>query len=67
MLAKEMVPVLAPISVVIECLESIRAINIPKVKTVYHHIEEKLLLGVLTERIILTSREVWNRNWQIRS
>lgn len=27
-----MVPALAPISVVIVCLESIRAINIPKVK-----------------------------------
>ena len=38
MLAKEMVPALAPISVVIVRLEkSIRAINIPKVKTVYHH------------------------------
>ena len=37
MLAKEMVPALAPISVFIVCLESIRVINIPKVKTVYYH------------------------------
>lgn len=32
MLSKEMVPALATISVFIACLESIRAINIPKVK-----------------------------------
>ena len=32
MLSKEMVPALAPISVFIACLESILAINIPKVK-----------------------------------
>ena len=31
MLAKEMVPALAPISVCIACLESIGAINIPRV------------------------------------